>query len=121
MPDLEAVRDFYTNVLGCDLGRDNCSWIDIIFYGHQVTMHQENERKRSKAIDHFGAVLEKEEWLGVSKRCISTGTAFILPPTIIEEGSEKETGKFIVKDPADNTLEFKYYLNFATTIEKNNV
>lgn len=84
-------------------------------------MHQENEHLLSKAIDHFGPVLEKEEWLGISNRCISSGTNFVLPPTISGEGSEIESGKFIVKDPAGNTLEFKYYLDFAATVEKNSV
>lgn len=121
VPDIEAVRDFYVKVLGCEIGRDKGTWIDIIFYGHQVTIHQEHDGMRSKAIDHFGPVLAKEEWLRISNKCISSGTDFVLPPTIKGEGSELEFGKFIVKDPAGNTLEFKYYTNCAATIKVKNV
>ena len=115
------MRHFYTTEIGCDIGRDRGSCIDIIFFGHQVTMHQENERMRSNVIDHFGPVLGKEEWLEICKRCKTAGTEFLLPPTISAKGSEIESWKFVVKDPAGNTLEIKYYLNLAATLEKNSV
>ncbi len=66
VPNLEKVRNFYVNILGCEVGRDTGKWIDIIFFGHQITIHQEREGITAKAIDHFGPVLEKEEWLKIS-------------------------------------------------------
>jgi len=38
---------------------------------------------------------------------------------IKKERTDTESGKFIVKDPASNILEFKYYLSFNTTVENN--
>jgi len=37
--DLEAARTFYTELLGCTVGRESSSWIDFNFFGHQVTVH----------------------------------------------------------------------------------
>ena len=65
-------------------------------------------------------MLIKEEWLAISGVLSSNNIAFQLPPTIKEEGSDMESGKYIVKDPAGNILEFKYYISFATTVEGKN-
>ena len=37
--DLELAREFYTNVLGCTLGRESKKWIDFNMHGHQVVAH----------------------------------------------------------------------------------
>jgi extradiol dioxygenase family protein len=119
VPDLEHARAFYVNLLGCTVGRDKGQWIDILFYGHQMTLHQEREGMVAKSIDHFGPILEKEEWKRISDRFRSNGIAFELQPIIREEGSDIESGKFIVKDPAGNILEFKYYKSFSISVESN--
>lgn len=120
VPDLKRAVDFYINVLGSKLGRDSGSWVDIIFFGHQLTLHQALDAASPKLIDHFGPVLSKTEWLDVSKKISSNGIAFIVPPTVHSEGSHLESGKYIVRDPAGNTLEFKYYVNFSTQVEQKN-
>jgi extradiol dioxygenase family protein len=113
VPDLEQVRMFYVNILGCMVGRDKGQWIDILFFGHQMTVHQEREGMVAKAIDHFGPVLEKEEWKKISDNLHLNSIAFEMQPFIWEEGTDAESGKFIVKDPAGNILEFKFYKNFS--------
>jgi extradiol dioxygenase family protein len=102
------------------VGRDNGKWLDILFFGHQITMHQEQPSMKAKAIDHFGPVLDKAEWQAVAEKLSSSGVAFQLPPTIKDNGTSAESGKYIVKDPAGNLLEFKYYGSFSTTIEAKN-
>ncbi len=109
VPDLLKAKKFYMDVLGCELGRDKGEWIDVILFGHQITIHQERAGMPAKSIDHFGPVLDKNEWQSVSKALISKGIPFELSPTIQFEGSKKEVGKYIVKDPAGNLIEFKYY------------
>ena len=37
--DLEATRNFFTDVLGCATGRSSDRWIDFDFFGHQVVAH----------------------------------------------------------------------------------
>ncbi len=41
VPDLNRVRAFYVDVLGCRVGREMGSWLDILFFGHQLTIHQD--------------------------------------------------------------------------------
>jgi hypothetical protein len=120
VPDLFKAKEFYIEVLGCDLGRDTGDWIDILFFGHQVTIHQERDGLSAKAIDHFGPVLDKQEWLSVANTLAEKTIQFELPPTIKFEGTDKEVGKYIIKDPAGNLIEFKYYDSFSGTMQVQN-
>lgn len=120
VPCLEKAKDFYIGVLGCSIGRDTGTWIDILFFGHQITMHQESENMKAKAIDHFGPILEKETWLAALEQCKAQGVEFIMQPTLKNEGANEESGKFIVLDPAKNIVEFKFYNSFEKTVVNNN-
>ena len=37
--DLGPTRAFYTELLGCGTGREDTRWLDLDFFGHQVTLH----------------------------------------------------------------------------------
>ena len=37
--DLNIAREFYLNILECKEGRSSKSWIDIEFFGHQLSLH----------------------------------------------------------------------------------
>ena len=37
--NLLETKLFYTNFLGCTIGRTSNEWIDFNFYGHQITAH----------------------------------------------------------------------------------
>ncbi|PCJ45295.1 MAG: dioxygenase [Gammaproteobacteria bacterium] len=119
-PNLEAAKNFYISLLGCKIGRDTGNWIDVIFFGHQITIHQEQEGLTSVPIGHFGTVLGKRDWVAISKMISSSNVPFELNPIIKDEGTDTESGKFIIKDPASNVLEFKYYKSFNTTVAANN-
>ena len=116
VPDLDRAKDFYLNILGCELGRDTGEWIDIIFFEHQLTLHQEREGKPAVVIDHFGALLMKDQWLQIREILSDNEIYFVLSPTIREEGTDNESGKYVIKDPAGNLLEFKYYNQFSVTV-----
>ena len=116
VPNLDETKNFYINLLGCEIGRDTGKWIDVLFFGHQITIHQTPEGIPSISLDHFGVVLSKQDWLDISNKISSCDVTFELNPTIKEEGTTTESGKFIVKDPASNILEFKYYKSFDTTV-----
>ncbi len=118
VPDKEKTKEFYLNVLECTLGRDNETWFDIIFFGHQITIHQATENMTAYQIDHFGPILSKNEWLHVSKNLKENDCKFVMQPTIKNAGQPDESGKFMVNDPAGNLLEFKYYSNFNATVKK---
>lgn len=107
--DLRLVEAFYVDFLGCKKGRDTGRWIDVIFYGHQLTLHQETTAKRAQSIDHFGVILDKAEWLSIIQKMDRAKVPYILSPDQKTNEDESESGKFIIKDPASNLLEFKFY------------
>jgi hypothetical protein len=116
VPDLDAVRVFYLDVLGCQLGRDRGSWIDVLFFGHQLTIHQESDRISAVAIDHFGPILDKSTWLGIAETCKAHSAEFVVKPRVVLAGTDSESGKFVISDPAGNLLEFKYYGDYLGTV-----
>jgi len=109
VPKLRLAEEFYVNLLGCKKGRDTGKWIDIIFFGHQLTLHQETENMKAQSIDHFGVILNKTEWLSIAQKIEGERIPFILSPNEKINDENSESGKFIIKDPANNKIEFKFY------------
>ena len=109
VPKLRLAEEFYVNFLGCKKGRDTGQWIDIIFFGHQLTLHQETENMKAQSIDHFGVILDKAEWLSIVQKIEVENIPFILSPSEKTNDDNSESGKFIIKDPASNLIEFKFY------------
>lgn len=116
VPDIQVSKDFYLKTLGCSIGRDNETWFDILFFGHQITIHQASENMKAYSIDHFGPILTKAEWLDLIKKCQKSSVNFLMKPLIKNQNQADESGKFLINDPSFNILEFKYYLNFNETV-----
>lgn len=116
VPDKEVVKRFYQDVVGCDLGRDTANWFDLLFFGHQLTVHQQRNDMPAVALDHFGAVIEKEQWFSLLGRLKQANVTFTTEAKFSNEGTSTESGKFVILDPANNKLEFKYYLDFSATV-----
>jgi len=109
VPDLRLAEAFYVDFLGCKKGRDKGTWIDIIFFGHQLTLHQESEDQAAQSIDHFGVILDKAEWSSIAKKVVNEDLDFVLSPTEKINEDDSESGKFVILDPASNRIEFKFY------------
>ncbi len=70
--DLAAAELFYCGLLGCSKGRTASRWIDVNFFGHQVTLHLvdgPNPDVDTNPVDgdqvparHFGVVLDMRDW-----------------------------------------------------------
>ena len=116
VPDLAATKRFYSAVLGCQLGRDAGAWVDVNFFGHQLTLHEERAGLPAVAIDHFGPFLRRERWEEIVRRLRAADIAFEVEPFVRDAGGPDEVGKFIVRDPAGNRLEFKYGEGFERTV-----
>lgn len=116
VPDKEACKRFYLDVLDCTIGRDNEAWCDVILHGHQLTIHQATEELNAFSIDHFGPVLDKKDWESIIARCKEYSIGFVVEPMIKNKSMADESGKFLLTDPGGNTLEFKYYLDFGKTV-----
>lgn len=117
--DLEAARQFYCGLLGCGTGRSASRWLDLDFFGHQVTLHLVDRREAvsdTNAVDgdnvparHFGIVLGMEEWRALSKRLAAEGCDFLIEPHVRFEGEVGEQATLFLRDPAGNAIEFKSF------------
>lgn len=116
VPNKEEAKRFYVDTLGCEVGRDNDGWFDILFFGNQITIHQATDQMQSYVIDHFGPVLAKEEWQVIAQRLETAGVEYVAKPFVRTDSNGNESGKYLIKDPSGNTLEFKYYDNFEKTV-----
>lgn len=117
--DLGVAKRFYVFVLGATIGRENEAWLDVILWGHQITlqcqpsevMALEQQGKR-----HFGVVLPWEKWEREAERIRASGTPFLGEPKVLLNATAEEQGKFRLADPSNNIIEVKAYRNVTGTL-----
>jgi extradiol dioxygenase family protein len=118
--DIKASIAFYTHYLDCTLGRQAERWVDLNFFGHQLSLHLSDDDKSTDIcsnmvdgdhihIPHFGAVLKKDQWQALHEKLKQGGIEFRLEPKVRFLGEAGEQGTFFIRDPSGNTLEFKYF------------
>ncbi|MDW3095187.1 MAG: glyoxalase [Gammaproteobacteria bacterium] len=117
--NLVTIREFYTSVLSCEIGRESERWIDFNFFGHQITAHldetmmQQSGRNQvdSKAIParHFGVILDRKDWDDLVKHVRRNNIDFYIDPYIRFAGEAGEQRTFFIQDPCENFLEFKCF------------
>lgn len=121
--DISSTTKFYTEVLGCKIGRSAESWIDFDFYGHQISAHLVPEtqiERRSNPVDgknvpvsHWGVILEWDAWHALADRLTAAGTKFIIAPYLRFKGEPGEQATMFFHDPSGNCLEFKSFKDDA--------
>ena len=121
--DLEATRDFFTDVLGCATGRSSDRWIDFDFFGHQVVAHladAELNPAPTNPVDgkqvpasHFGVILDWNEWHTLADRLKSANIEFLIEPNIRFEGEAGEQATMFFTEPSGNALEFKSFRDMS--------
>ena len=126
--DLDAASDFYCGLLGCKTGRTAERWIDLNFFGHQVSLQLVENHDGSvdtNPVDgdkvparHFGIVLDMADWQALADRLETAKCEFLIPPRIRFEGKVGEQASMFLHDPSGNALEFKSFADasqlFAT-------
>lgn len=126
--DLEAAREFYGGVLGCEEGRSSERWIDFNLYGHQIVAHlAENPAgvKASNHVDaddvpvpHFGIILPMNEWNELAERLRAASVRFVIEPKIRFAGEVGEQATMFFLDPSGNALEFKSFADMSQVFAK---
>jgi len=126
--DLDAARDFYGGVLGCEEGRSADRWIDFSLYGHQIVTHLAEGQAGIKAenhvdadhvpVPHFGIIMEMDAWRELSERLRGKGVKFIIEPKIRFAGEVGEQATMFFLDPSGNALEFKAFNDFSQVFAK---
>ncbi len=126
--DFHAARVFYCELLGCPIARTASGWIDLDFFGHQLTLHRvdTNEAESlSNPVDgdsvparHFGIVLDTDDWRSLAAHLEQQDCEFLLSPRIRFAGQVGEQATLFIADPSGNALEFKSFADptqlFAT-------
>jgi len=116
--NLEAARNFYTNILGFEEGRSSDHWVDYNFFGHQLVCHIGESNSFTNEVDgkdvpipHFGILLEWDEFDNFANKLEENNTKFIIEPYLRFEGLPGEQKTMFFKDPFGNALEFKSFKN----------
>ena len=116
--DLEKAKFFYLEVLGLKSGRTDARWIDLNFFGHQLSLHLVDEISREDfnevdgdqvPVRHFGLVMDWEDWHDFKERIEKKQLSFLLKPKIRFKGEKGEQATFFLRDPSGNALEFKSF------------
>ena len=122
--NLEQSRHFYQEILGCSIGRTAPRWIDINFWGHQVSLHlvdrEDEAHEHTNSVDsdivpvrHFGLILNWDDWHRL-RDDLKTGKfskqiSWVLQPKIRFQGEIGEQATMFLRDPSGNVLEFKAF------------
>ena len=117
--DLAAAERFYCGLLGCNKGRTASRWIDLDFFGHQVTLHlvdRDDSTPATNPVDgdsvpsrHFGVVMDMDDWRALADKLERAGCEFLISPRIRFQGEVGEQATLFLRDPASNALEFKSF------------
>lgn len=117
--DLSEATRFYVDVLEAEVGRQNPDWVDILLWGHQVTLHRQPDEVlplQGQGKRHFGVTLPWAEWERTMQRIRALGAGFLGEPTVLLEGSPQEQAKFYLADPGNNVIEVKTYRDVGGTL-----
>ena len=117
--DLDAARRFYTDVLGARVGRTTPDWLDVLLWGHQITLQRRPQDVLSPEAQgkrHFGVVLPWAEWEALGERLSASGVPVLAAPTVSNRGTPQEQGKLYLSDPSHNVIEIKAYRDLSATI-----
>lgn len=117
--DINSTKDFYINTLGCKIAKSSENWLNLNFFGHQLSIHlhvhmQLDPRKilvdgTEVPLSHFGVILKKNEWDKLAKRLTEKKVNFLIKPHIKHENQVCEQASMFLTDPSGNGLEFKCY------------
>jgi extradiol dioxygenase family protein len=126
--NLQQAEAFYCGLMGFSKGRTDSRWIDLNFFGHQVTLHLVEEPGDAPATNpvdgdsvparHFGVILPMPDWQLLADRLQAANCDFLIAPKIRFRGEVGEQATMFLLDPSGNALEFKSFADssriFAT-------
>ena len=126
--DLAITRKFYSEVLGCKIGRSAERWIDFDLYGHQISAHLVENWKggastnpvdgKNVPVLHWGVILDMDNWEALAERLKKHSIKFIIEPYIRFKGEVGEQATMFFLDPSGNALEFKAFKDIGQLFAK---
>ncbi|EJM98639.1 VOC family protein [Herbaspirillum sp. YR522] len=115
--DLDVARRFYCDLLQCEEGRSTDTWVDIDFFGHQLSLHLGQPfavtntgrvGEHMVPMPHLGIILAMADWRALADRLSASGEVeFVLAPQIRFAGEPGEQATMFFLDPFGNPIEVK--------------
>ncbi len=115
--DLAETKKFYCEILGCEEGNQEAGrWIDINFWGNELTLHQSDEQlvgvrhdvdMGNVSVPHFGAHLSEADFQALKARIEASDVDYLDAPYRRFVGDKFEQETFFIRDPNGNVLEMK--------------
>lgn len=117
--DLAEAREFYVTTLGCHAARDRAGFVDIWFYGMQVTLQDRADEAglQPGGSRHFGVTLDRAEFDALILRLRAQPVQWLVPVSTDDAGLPTEQTKAKVADPSGNVIEFKTYGDVEAALE----
>jgi uncharacterized protein len=112
--DLASSKAFYVDVLGCGLGRERDRFIDVWFYGMQLTLHERPGQLLSaeaRGVRHFGVSLDPDELCALLERLARHPIDWLDEVSTDYAGTPREQTKAKLLDPSGNVIELKTYVD----------
>ena len=112
--DLASTKSFYVDVLGCGLGRERDRFIDVWFYGLQLTLHERPGQllaAEANGVRHFGVTLEPDELRALLERLGNHPIEWLDEVSTDYAGTPREQTKAKLLDPSGNVIELKTYVD----------
>ncbi len=119
--DLRAARVFYVEVLGCPPGRSRDGWIDVWFYGMQLTLQERPDEvpaATAQGVRHFGVTLGADDLAAVLARLDAHPVDWIAKATTEHADTPQEQTKAKLRDPSGNVIEMKSYADPGAAFER---
>jgi extradiol dioxygenase family protein len=119
--DIASTKHFYSEILGCNLGRETEHWVDFDFFGHQLSAHVTTTITEldycgivdgvKVPIPHFGCIISLVDFDRISQKLKAHQVTFLIEPQTRYEGKTGEQKILFVLDFSNNPLEFKCFKN----------
>ena len=114
---LEESVAFYRQCFGVSVGRSSAEWVDVILFGHQLTLHNQPAQVRpreERGVRHFGAIVSWGCWEDVRARVVAYKPSFEAEIHHRLVGEAGEHVKLLLEDPDGNLIEIKAYKEVGT-------
>jgi extradiol dioxygenase family protein len=119
--DLAEARHFYVDLLGCHPGREREGWMDVWFYGMQVTLHEQPDQVLTAdqaGVRHFGVTLAEAQFDELMARLAGHPVRWLRPIATDHRGTPRQQTKATVADPSGNAIELKWYAEPAVGLKR---
>jgi extradiol dioxygenase family protein len=118
--DIEEARDFYVHALGCQPARQRDDFVDVWFFGLQITLQNRPDEATGLvpgSSRHFGVTLPRDEFDQLVEQLERSGVEWVSPVSTDNAGLLTEQTKGKIVDPSGNVIEVKTYRDVEAALE----